>query len=52
VDTLKQSYVFLPALMKEVYCAFVLKQFPGSSAILFTARKKCDLDLSYLSLAK
>ena len=35
VDTLRQQYLFLPAMHKDVYLAYVLNELAGSTAILF-----------------
>eukprot|EP00026_Physarum_polycephalum_P006146 Phypoly_transcript_06187.p1 GENE.Phypoly_transcript_06187~~Phypoly_transcript_06187.p1 ORF type:complete len:476 (-),score=98.76 Phypoly_transcript_06187:307-1734(-) len=37
VDTLTQQYVFLPQKHKDSYCAFVLNEFAGNTAMVFVA---------------
>jgi len=40
VDTLRQSYIFLPVLMKELYLVHLLQQHPEISIIVFTAKRR------------
>ncbi|KAF8865672.1 DEAD-domain-containing protein [Acephala macrosclerotiorum] len=36
VSTLKQSYIFIPLIHKDTYLVFLLNEFAGQSAIVFT----------------
>lgn len=40
VDTLRQTYIFLPVLMKELYLVHLLQQHSDVSVIVFTAKRK------------
>lgn len=40
VDTLRQYYVLMPALVKDTYLVYLLTQFKGQSTIIFAAKKR------------
>ena len=48
VDTLRQQYLFVPAMHKDVYVAYVLNELAGSTAIIFVRTCESARRLSLL----
>ena len=48
VDTLQQSYLFIPAKYKDTYLVYLMTELTGQSTIIFTATCNATQRLAYL----